>query len=70
MQLTQRQHVQYAVALMAGNAVRWMDSIQSTRPCSNNFPEFEKLFINQYAPLNDKNIARDKLCELWEYGSV
>ena len=28
------------------------------------FPEFEKLFLDQYAPLDDKNVARDKLREL------
>ena len=35
-----------------------------------NFPEFEKLFINQYAPLDDKNVVRDKLHQLQQYGFV
>ena len=28
------------------------------------FPYFEHMFIDQYAPLDDKNIAQDKLGEL------
>ena len=28
------------------------------------FPDFEHMFIDQYMPLDDKNIARDKLQEL------
>ena len=28
------------------------------------FPDFERTFIDQYMPLDDKNIARDKLREL------
>ena len=36
----------------------------------NSFPEFEKLFINKYAPLDENNIVRDKLRELWQRGSM
>ena len=31
-----------------------------SRNASNSFPEFEKLFVNQYALLDDQNVARDK----------
>ena len=29
------------------------------------FPDFERMFIDQYAPLDDKNAAQDKLQKLW-----
>ena len=28
------------------------------------FPDFERMFIDQFAPLDDKNVAQDKLQEL------
>ena len=28
------------------------------------FPDLERMFIDQYAPLDDKNIAQDKLQQL------
>ena len=28
------------------------------------------MFIDQYALLDDKNIAQDKLQELWYYGTI
>ena len=28
------------------------------------FPDFERMFIDQYVPLDDKNIAREKIWEL------
>ena len=37
---------QYAVALMAGNATRWIDRLEVQGHAPNSFPEFEKLFIN------------------------
>ena len=37
---------QYAVALMAGNAARWMNRLEVQGHAPNSFPEFEKLFIN------------------------
>ena len=61
---------QYAVALMAGNAARWMDRLEVQGNTPNSFSEFKKLFKNQYAPLHDKNIAKDKLCMLQQHGSV
>ena len=51
---------------MGGNAARWIDRLDIQGNALNNFLEFEKLFINQYAPLNDKKFTRDKLCELWQ----
>ena len=46
---------------MAGNVARWMDTLEVQGHALNSFPKFEKLFINQYAPLDNKNIGRDKL---------
>ena len=37
---------QYAVALMVGNAARWMDRLELLGHAPNSFLEFEKLFIN------------------------
>ena len=37
---------QYAMALMAGNAARWMDRLEVKGHASNSFLEFKKLFIN------------------------
>ena len=34
------------------------------------FDNFERMFIDQYAPLDDKNIAWDKLLELQERGTI
>ena len=34
------------------------------------FPDFECMFIDQYVPLDDKNIAQDKLQELWQRGTI
>ena len=54
---------------MAGNVARWMGRLEVQGHTPNNFPEFKKLFINYYTPLDDKNVARDKLRELWQCGS-
>ena len=37
---------QYAVALMASNAARWMDRLEVQGHALHSFPEFKKLFIN------------------------
>ena len=37
---------------------------RSMRGSTQNIPDFERMFIDQYAPLDDKNAARDKLQEL------
>ena len=29
------------------------------------FPDFERMFIDQYAQFDDNNIAQNKLQELW-----
>ena len=47
-----------------------MDILEVQGKAPNSFPEFEKLFINQYALLDDKNVAQDKLHELWQHGSI
>ena len=49
---------------MGGNAACWMDCLEIQGEVPTTFPDFERLFIDQYAPLDDKNIARDKLLEL------
>ena len=55
---------QYAVALMGGNVARLMDKLEVQGNVPKSFPVFKKLFINQYTPLGDKNIAKDKLHKL------
>ena len=49
---------------MGGNAARWMDRLEVQRKAPTTFPDFERMFIDQYAPLDNKNIAQDKLQEL------
>ena len=58
------QACQYSVALMGGNAACWMDCLEVQREVPATFPDFERMFIDQYAPLDNKNIAQDKLQEL------
>ena len=36
----------------------------------NTFKDFERLFLEHYSPLDDTNIACDKLCELKQYGTI
>ena len=55
---------------MVDNALRLMDRLEVDRNTLNSFLEFENLFINQYAPLDDRNIAQYKYCKLQQYGSV
>ena len=58
------QACQYSIALMGGNTARWMDCLEVQGEAPAMFPDFERMFIDQYMPLDDKNIARDKLREL------
>ena len=58
------QACQYSIALMGGNAARWMDCLEVQGEVPVMFPDFERMFIDQYAPLDDKNIVRDKLQEV------
>ena len=46
--------------------VRCMDRLEVQGSTLNSFLEFEKLFIYQNTPLDNKNIARCKLQELQE----
>ena len=46
---------------MGGNAAHWMDSLKVQRKAPAIFPEFERMFIDQYVPLDNKNITQDKL---------
>ena len=55
---------QYSVALMLGNAACWMYRLEVQREAPATFPDFECIFVDQYAPLDDRNIAQDKLQEL------
>ena len=50
---------------MGGNAARWMDRLEVQEGAPTMFPDFKCMLIDQYVPLDDKNIARDKLRELW-----
>ena len=54
----------YTVVLMGGNTEKWMNRLEVHGNAPNSFLEIEKLFINQYSPLDDENIAHDKLYEL------
>ena len=58
------QACQYSVALMRGNAARWIDHLEVEGEVPAALPDFERMFIDQYAPLDDKNIAQDILQEL------
>ena len=49
---------------MAGNAAHWMDHLEVQREAPATFPDFKRIFIDQYVPLDNKNIAQDKLQEL------
>ena len=51
------QACQYSVALMGGNAARWMDRLEVRGEAPATFPDFEHMFIDQYAPLDKKNVA-------------
>ena len=41
-----------------------MDRLEVQWEVPAMFPDFERMFIDQYVPLDDKNIAQDKLQEL------
>ena len=58
------QAYQYSIALMGGNAAHWMDRLEVWGEVPATFPDFERMFIDQYAPLDGKKVARDKLWEL------
>ena len=47
---------------MGGNVAHWMDGLEVWAPAM--FPDFEHILIDQYVPLDDKNVAQDKLREL------
>ena len=46
---------------MGGNAACWMDCLEVHREVPAMFPDFEHMFIDQYAPLDDKNIAQRQI---------
>ena len=58
------QACQYRVFLIGGNAERWMDCLEVQEEALATLPDFKHMFIDQYAPLDDKKIAWDKLQEL------
>ena len=49
---------------MGGNAECWMDRLKVQGEAPTTFPDFERIFIDQYMPLDNKNVAQDKLQEL------
>ena len=49
---------------MGGNTACCMDRLEVWGEAPTTFPDFERMFIDQYAPLDDKNIAQNKLQEL------
>ena len=58
------QACQYSFALMGSNAALWMDCLEVQGEAPTTFSDFKRMFIDQYMPLDDKNVARDKLQEL------
>ena len=42
---------------MGGNAACWMDCLEVWGEVPAMFTEFERMFIDQYVPLDDKNVA-------------
>ena len=42
---------------MGGNAERWINRLEVQGNAPKRFLKLEKLFINQYTQLDDKNIA-------------
>ena len=49
---------------MGGNAACWIDHLKVQVEVSAMFTDFKHMFIDQYAPLDNKNIAWDKSQEL------
>ena len=64
------QACQYAVALMTGNAACWVDRLEVQGKMPTSFEEFERVFLEHYSPLDDANVARDKLRELKQCGAI
>ena len=58
------QACQYSIVLMGSNAAHWIDRLEIWGEVPAMFPDFKHMFIDQYAPLDNKNIALDKLQEL------
>ena len=48
---------QYGVVLMGGNAARWMNHLDLQGEVPAMFFDFERIFIDQYIPLDNKNVA-------------
>ena len=42
---------------MGSNTARWMDYLEVQGQVPTMFPDFERMFIDQYAPLDEKNTA-------------
>ena len=49
---------------MGGNVAHCMDKPEVRGEVPTMLPDFKRMFIDQYAPLDDKNVAQDKLQEL------
>ena len=59
-----------ASALMDGNAAKWLDRLTTLSQVPSDFQSFETAFLNQFHIIDDENIARDKLKEAKQKGSV
>ena len=55
---------------MGGKAACWIDQLKLQREVPALFPDFGCMLIDQYAPLDNKNVAQDKLQELWYLGAI
>ena len=49
---------------MGGNAACWMNHLEVWGEAPTMSQDFERMFIDQHAPLDDKNVAQDELREL------
>ena len=60
----------YAIALMAGNASKWIDCLEIKDNLPKSFPDFQKAFLAYFLPLDNAQAARDKLRMLTQTGGV
>ena len=60
----------YALALMGGSASKWVDRLEAKGQVPTSFPEFEQIFLEYFAPLDEAQNARDKLRKLSQTGDM
>ena len=50
---------------MGGNTACWIDQLEVKREVPKILTDSERMFIDHYAPLDNKNFVQDNLQELW-----